>query len=120
VVHLRFAVLVFVLSGMPASAVLCDLVLCSPTPRAAEGCHEHDASSSSGPAVSPADSCSHLAAVAPFLVAAERDSAGRAVPPAAAEGPRAPDRPGAPVHPSPTANRFPRIGASGRFLPLRI
>ena len=65
--------LVFVLSGVPAAAVACDLVVCpGPTmpPRASTGCHDH-ALPQSGKGISArADDCSHIAVVDPYVTSA--------------------------------------------------
>jgi hypothetical protein len=77
--RLILVVLVFMLSGAPASAVLCDLVLCgesSPAAaQAAPGCHEHAAAPGGERALSAVDSCSHLSFVAPFLTPGPREAA---------------------------------------------
>ncbi len=64
--------LVFVLSGVPATAVVCDLVLCERTPANAANCHEHSADGEGRRLVTAADSCSHLAFVAPFVAPVHR------------------------------------------------
>jgi hypothetical protein len=119
-VQLRCALLVFVLSGMPASAVLCDLVLCSPAPAAGDGCHGHGTTISTARAVASADRCSHLAFTAPSLAAAPRESGARVAPVAAAEGPRFPERVYAPVNHVLAAKAPHRTDTPERFLPLRI
>jgi hypothetical protein len=57
--------LVLALSGLPAGAVLCDLVFCAPITTA--GCHEHGTAPVDGMLVSAVDACSHLALVRPFV-----------------------------------------------------
>ena len=67
-------ILVFALSGVPAAAVVCDLVLClHPVTAAATdtGCHEH-AAAQPGPHVEAVDRCAHLAAVDPGVAPASR------------------------------------------------
>jgi hypothetical protein len=120
VVHLRFAVLVFVLSGMPASAVLCDLLLCSPSPVAAEGCHEHGASTDDQRAVSSSDRCSHLSFAGPFLAAAHRESGTRIAPVASVDRSLHPELLSLRRYRTIAANVLPRRDASTRFVPLRI
>ena len=67
-------ILVFVLSGMPAAAVVCDLVVCprqSSAPLRA-GCHEH-ATTGDGTQLSAArGACAHLSVVDPFVPASPR------------------------------------------------
>lgn len=117
--HLRFALLVLVLSGMPAPAVLCDLVLCSPAP-AADGCHEHRASTRTEHAVSSADTCSHLALVAPSLAAAQREGGTGSALVAVSVTPRYLERSSPPIGNALNANAPRRADAAARFLPLRI
>jgi hypothetical protein len=61
------AFLVFVLSGVPATAVVCDLMWCERTPVETAGCHDHPSSSDVWDVVAPGDSCSHFSVVTPFV-----------------------------------------------------
>ena len=66
---------VLALSGVPAAAVVCDLVLC-PDPAmaaaASTGCHDH-ALPQAGERMTPgADDCTHISAVDPYLASASR------------------------------------------------
>ena len=76
---LTIVVLVAALSGVPATAVVCDVLLCDDgTASAAQGCHEH-AGSSAGVVVAEAtNGCTHLADSLPFVTPSLRP------PPAAA------------------------------------
>jgi hypothetical protein len=67
--------LVLALSGVPAAAVVCDLVLCPDPAKAAAtstGCHDH-ALPQSGERMTPsAGDCTHISAVEPYLASASR------------------------------------------------
>jgi hypothetical protein len=120
----RFVIapLVLLLSGVPATAIVCDLVLCSDraTPAAAStGCHDHTAPDS-GKRVTPRpDDCSHISQVEPYVASASRvvyqpvgsAPAGSASHVAARshDGVNTPSAHGVPVTPPTTS-----------FLPLRI
>ena len=65
--------LVAALSGVPAAAVVCDLLLCVAPAAQVGGCHDHGARQP-GDVVSPADdACTHLADSAPFVAPAARE-----------------------------------------------
>jgi hypothetical protein len=64
--------LVFVLTGVPATAVLCDLVLCAAERTAATSCHDHGTPADADQVSSAAGNCSHLASIAPFVAAPQR------------------------------------------------
>ena len=67
-------VLVAALSGVPAAAVVCDLLLCVAPAAQVGGCHDHGAPQP-GDIVSPADdACTHLADSAPFVAPAPREA----------------------------------------------
>ncbi len=61
-------VLAFVLSGIPATAVVCDLWLCeAPAAELGQGCHEHGGSSGGGIITGSTRGCTHLADSAVFV-----------------------------------------------------
>ena len=63
--RLLTCLLVFVLAGVPAAAVVCDLVLCI-TPQDVQ-CHEHARPSGGGArVVANANGCNHLVLTAPY------------------------------------------------------
>lgn len=61
-------VLAFLLSGIPATAVLCDLWLCeAPAAAPAQGCHEHGGSSGGDGMTASTRGCTHLTESALFV-----------------------------------------------------
>jgi hypothetical protein len=67
--------LVLALSGVPAAAVVCDLVLCPDPAKAAAastGCHDH-ALPQSGERMAPSEGdCTHISAVDPYVASGSR------------------------------------------------
>jgi hypothetical protein len=77
--RILIAFVAFVLSGVPAATVVCDLVLCPPprveskhadAPR--RGCHEHSTTSGGARIAAAAHGCAHLLIVAPFVPSGSR------------------------------------------------
>jgi hypothetical protein len=66
--------LVLTLSGLPAVAVVCDLMLCSDRAESAgeSGCHDHPAQQSGSRVISHSDSCTHLSQPDPYLASISR------------------------------------------------
>jgi hypothetical protein len=63
--------LALTLSGAPAAAVVCDLLMCRELKPIA-GCHEHAGQDGRERVAATSDSCSHLVAAEPFLLASGR------------------------------------------------
>ena len=61
--------LVLVLSGTPAAAVVCDLLLCAEAGIPAQNCHEHASPEAGDRVTSKGAPCSHLTSVDPYLSA---------------------------------------------------
>jgi hypothetical protein len=73
----RFLVipLLFVLSGVPAASIVCDLLLCteSATAGAAHaGCHDHASSELGSRITARGDACTHLSVADPSLASGRR------------------------------------------------
>ena len=100
-------VLASLLSGIPATAVLCDLWLCdAPAAALADGCHEHGASSAGEIITASTDSCTHFTDTALFVSTTPRaapDAGGASFAPAPPAAPL--KKPAsallAPAHPGP-------------------
>lgn len=66
-------VLAFLLSGVPATAVVCDLLLCeAPAAALAQGCHDHGGSSDRDIITASTRGCTHLAEGALFVSTSPR------------------------------------------------
>ena len=121
----RFAIvpLVLVLSGLPAAAVVCDLVLCpdrAKTDRAHSACHEHASPRSGAQLLARGETCAHIAAVDAYLASWWRPMARQIDSIVAAHAPF-----GAAVFPLPAAPGIlvhgpPRACYATSSLPLRI
>jgi hypothetical protein len=70
VIRLVIAFVAFVLTGVPAAAVVCDLFLCRAT--SPHGCHPHAPSPDAETLLSGAQGCAHLSVVAPFVTTGSR------------------------------------------------
>jgi hypothetical protein len=116
--------LVFVLSGTPASAVLCDMVLCSEAApaisEASAGCHEHAATSGGERALSAADGCSHLSFIAPFLTPGPRGASSDAAAAVVIDVPRHQHPLVTALAADPARRPAPRHIIATPFRPLRI
>jgi hypothetical protein len=110
---------VFVLSGVPAAAVACDLLVCSPKAGTVSGCHEH-ATTVGERAVSAADTCSHLWLVAPFVAPTHRADVSGHFNAALLDVPLQRHALTGSWAESLLTQRLLRGGASTRFQPLRI
>ena len=64
--RLVLPILVFLLSGVPATAVVCDLLLCV-EPAAASACHEHTGGDADAAMAAVAAGCSHFAPIPPAV-----------------------------------------------------
>jgi hypothetical protein len=118
--HTVLAFLVFVLSGVPATALVCDLMWCEQTPVETAGCHDHPAASDGWRVVATGDSCSHLSPVTPFVTPGHRHLTAGAVALAVVEVPVR-----EPVLTRPWADLVvthgpPRSSLAAHFQPLRI
>jgi hypothetical protein len=112
--------LAFILSGVPATAVVCDLFLCvDPAGVAAEPCHAH-AVAADGERMTPGqEDCDHLVAAGPYVASTRAVSID---PPAAIQGTAASvSAPTVEQHPgAPSTHAPPRLLRTPRDLPLRI
>jgi len=73
----RFVILpvVFVLSGVPAAAIVCDLVLCPDRVEratASAGCHDHARSQSGEWLTTRTADCTHMSPVDPYVASGSR------------------------------------------------
>ena len=62
--------LVLLLSGIPAAAIVCDLMLCQDPAKAASdssGCHDHSSTDAARKMIAADETCTHASAIEPYV-----------------------------------------------------
>jgi hypothetical protein len=73
VVRLLVFLLSFILSGVPATAMVCDLFVCAdPAAPPTAQCHGHTLAASGERLVAAAEDCNHLVAAGPYVTSSTR------------------------------------------------